>query len=188
LLLKKNISFPIQDDVFCFIYYFYAFILHDVWNLKKHIPNQITNVLNIGAGIGLFELYLNHVNKQILKFFIIEKNNLNHNGQFIDVLSMAKQTISANKLGNKFFYYSDENYLNINTTFDLVLSFRSWGYKYEIDTYLDFILNSLTSDATLIIDIRKKYNEKKLLDCFKDVSVIVNYVEHRRYLLKKFIG
>ena len=178
----------IDVNIFCYIYYFYSFILHDVWHLKKFIPNKIKNVLNIGAGICLFEIYLNYINADIRKFFIIEKNNLIHNNDIIDVLSMANATVRSYELEKKFNLFDDVNYKTINDKFDLILSFRSWGYKYNIDVYLDFVLQSINKNTVLIIDIRNSYDEQTILKKFQVTNVITQYPDHKRYFLTNFIN
>ena len=188
LAQKKLLKIDIQDHIFLFIYYFYAFVCNDVWHINKYIPKKINNIINIGAGIGLFELYLNHLNKEINHFCIIEKNNLNHNNELIDVLDMAKETISVNNLDKKFSFYDDMNFNKINDKFDLIFSFRSWCYKYDIDVYLDFVLRSITLNSVIIIDIRKKYQEKKITEKFFHSRIITSYSDHNRYLLKNFKG
>ena len=184
---KKKINFDIDDDLFIFIYYFYAFVLHDIWHLHKYIPGNINNVIDIGAGIGLFEIYLNHIRPEIKNFTIIEKENLFHQNKIIDVLKMSKDTAISNKLTNCLFY-NDSNFSKINKKFDLVLSFRSWCYKYDVETYLDFILRSITRDTIVIVDIRNHFNKDKLLKNFKESFILTNYPDHKRYLLKNFLG
>jgi len=183
---KRILNTQINDDLFCYIYYFYLFILQDIWRIFSYIPKRIENVLDIGAGIGLFEIYLNFVNPQINNFTIIEKEDLFHNNDLINVLKTCKDTASSYGLKNKFLFFSDTNYLNINQKFDLVLSFRSWCYKYDIDTYLDFVLKSIDKNSSLIIDIRNNYNVEKIISRFQESIIITSYADHKRYLLRKF--
>ena len=42
---KKALNFEIKDNLFLFIYYFYAFVLHDIWHLHKNIPTNINKVI-----------------------------------------------------------------------------------------------------------------------------------------------
>ena len=186
LIQKNKLNIDVEDPLFFFIYYFYYFIIGDIWHLNRHISNKYKNILNIGAGICLFEIYLNQVNKNIESFYIIEKNDLDHNKEFINVLDLAKKTIIANKLEQKFNFFDTNKYKNIKKIFDLVISFRSWCYLYDTDTYLNFVLKSINSESALIIDIRNTYDKKKLIDRFGDVKIITQYPEHNRYLLKNF--
>ena len=187
LIKKRILNIQINDDLFCYIYYFYLFILQDIWRIFSFIPKRIENVLDIGAGIGLFEIYLNFVNPQINKFTIIEKENLFHNNTIIDVLKICRDTALSYKLKDKFIFFNDTNYLNINQKFDLVLSFRSWCYKYDIDTYLSFVLKSIDNNSSLIIDIRNNYNADKIINKFQESKIITSYTDHKRFLLRKLI-
>ena len=183
---KKILNIKIEDKLFFFIYYFYAFIINDIWHLNKHIPKKINKILNIGSGICLFEIYLNYINKKIDNFYIIEKNNLNHNNELINVLDMAKDTIEVNNLTQRFNFYDDQDYVKMNVKFDLILSFRSWCYKYDIDTYLDFVCKSINKNSVLIIDIRNEFEEEKILNHFMTYKIITNYPYHKRYYISNF--
>ena len=184
---KRILNIDINDDIFCYIYYFYAFILHDIWHLNSYIPKKIKNVLDIGAGIGLFEIYLNFINPKINKFVIIEKKDLIHNNSLIDVLNLCKETASSYMLDNKFLFFDNENYKEINKKFDLVISLRSWCYKYDSDVYLDFVLKSIDKETSLIIDIRNTFDVEKITSKFAESKIITTYVDHKRYLLTKFL-
>ena len=184
---KNKLKTDIDDHLFIFIYYVYFFVIGDIWHLDKYISGKYKNILNIGAGICLFEIYLNQVNKNIENFYVIEKNDLNHNDEFINVLDLAKNTISENKLEKKFIFYNTKNYTDIKDNFNLVISIRSWCYLYSVESYLDFVLNSINNDSTLILDIRNTYNNKKLSEKFTDVKILTKYPEHNRYLFKGFI-
>tara|TARA_B110000438_G_C15819454_1_gene653652 strand:+ start:2893 stop:3642 length:750 start_codon:yes stop_codon:yes gene_type:complete len=185
---KIKLKIDVEDSLFFFIYYFYNFIIGDIWHLNKYITGKYKNILNIGAGICLFEIYLDQINKNIESFYVIEKNDLDHNKEFINVLDLAKDTINANKLENKFNFFNTINYKEIRNNFDLVVSLRSWCYLYDIETYLSFVLDSINSESTLIVDIRNKYDEKKLTKQFKDVKILTKYTDHNRFMLRKFIN
>ena len=185
---KELLNFEIDENIFCYIYYFYSFVLHDIWNIIKFIPQEVNNILNIGAGICLSDIYLNFLNNKITKFCIIEKINLIHNNFPIDVLGMAKSTVQSYQLEKKFDFYNDTDFRKINEKFDLILSLRSWAYKYDINVYLDFVLESITKKSILIIDIRNKYDEKTILTNFKTVNIITEYQDHKRYFLTNYIN
>ena len=74
--LKKNLKINIRDGVFCFVYYFFQFILPDILMLKKFLPSSANQILDIGAGIGLFSLYLNHFYGSVSNITIIEVDKL----------------------------------------------------------------------------------------------------------------
>ena len=118
---KRILDINISDDIFCYIYYFYAFVLQDIWHIHSYIPKKIKNVLDIGAGIGLFEIYLDFINTNINEFVIIEKKDLVHNNNLIDVLKICRKTAQSYNLENKFYFYDDNNYLEIKI--NLILLF-----------------------------------------------------------------
>lgn len=71
------------------------------------------------------------------------------------------------------FFFIDANNINIdkNKKFDLIYSFKSCGFHYPINTYLNLIKLHSHKDTRLVFDIRKK-SSKEQLTHFDIVQVI----------------
>ena len=133
------------------------------------------------------------INTKINSFNIIEKAQLKHTDEFsgtsnkekiINILELSKQNIIHNNLGKKFSFYDEFNYDLIKSKFDLIYSFRSWCYKYGIETYLEFASNALSSNGYLIVDIRNDFEKNKIFKKFKPAGILAEYKNHKRYILK----
>ena len=101
---------------------------------------------------------------------------------------MANSTVQSYQLEEIFNLYNDINYKKINEKFDLILSFRSWAYKYDIDVYLEFVLQSMNKKTVLITDIRNNYDEHLILKNFEVAKIITEYPDHKRYFLTNYFN
>ena len=73
----------------------------------------------------------------------------------------------------------------MNKKFDLIYSFRSWCFKYEVDVYLDFVLNNLNNNGVLLIDVRNDFEKKELMNNFKKNLILAEGGKHKRYMFIK---
>ena len=196
--LKKDLKINIKDETFCFVYYFFLYILPDILMLKKFLPSSVNQILDIGAGIGLFSLYLNHFYGDVKNISIIEVDRLLeiefHNKkqknvvleQPLHVLNLAKDFLHKNNTFNVSFIDSNKVYNKLNKPYDLVVSLRSWGFLVDLDQYLDFVNENLALNGTVIIDINKRTLWKnKFEKYFNNTRVINEYVAHYRMIGNK---
>ena len=196
LKFKNQNSIFINTDVFFIIYYCYLYIIPDLIYLKKITSEAALNslnTLNIGAGLALHDIFLSKLTNNIKSFNIIEKKSLINtdeinptvtNEKIVNVFDLSKQNVVDNKIKN-FSFFNEKSFLNINKKFDLIYSFRSWCYKYEVKTYLDFVLESLNDNGIVLIDIRNSFDNDKLINNFKNYRVLAEYKSHKRYIFKK---
>ena len=192
---KKKFKINVSDEIFLLFYYFYYFVMPDILMLKKFLPKQANQILDIGAGIGFFEIFLNHLYGPINSISIIEENNLlkiEHHKKSkkikklnkpLHVIDLAKEFLENNNASNITFIDSNNVYNKSNIPYDLVISIRSWGFLYDLDEYLDFVNNNLISNATVIADINKRTNDRnKFEKNFDNVQVIHEYEAHSRLI------
>ena len=57
LQIKSQLNSPLKINRIALINYFYNFIMTDISILNSYISPTIKSVLDIGAGIGLFDLF-----------------------------------------------------------------------------------------------------------------------------------
>ena len=50
-----------------------------------------------------------------------------------------------------------KNFNKINEKFDLIYSFRSWFFKYEMKFHFDFVLKNLNNNGVLLIDVKDSF-------------------------------
>ena len=195
--LKSNVS----DEVFCFLCYFYEYVMPDILALNSILPKKVDKILDIGAGIGLFELYLNHLYGKKSIIDIIEVNKLtkldHHNkkikpkklNQPLHVLNLAKKFLSINKINNVNFIDSENVNIISSIPYDLVISIRSWGFLFDLDEYLEYVNNNLSTNGIVIADINKRtFCKKKFEETFDNVKIIGTYMAHSRLIGTKKIN
>ena len=69
--------------------------------------------------------------------------------------------------------------------YDLIVSFRSWGYLYDLDLYEEFVRKTLNHDGIVITDL-SIYDDsiEKFSALFNDVTLIDIALNNKRFLGK----
>ena len=183
--------------MFFTIYYCYTYVMPDLIYLKQLIlrnPHQSLKTLNIGAGLAFHDIFLSQMTNKIKSFNIIEKSSLNYADEIyptikedniLDVYELSKQNILDNNLSPLFSFFNERNFNKINEKFDLIYSFRSWCFKYEIYVYLDFVLRNLNNNGVLLIDVRDSFQNHELMKSFKSHLILAEGGKHKRYMFIK---
>jgi len=193
--LQKDLKVKVNNEVFSFFYYFFKFVMPDILMLKKFLPNDSFQILDIGAGIGLFELFLKQMYGPNTNISIVEVNNLtkieHHKKEKktkkldkpLKVLNLAKKFLNKNNIFNITFIDSNNVSNQSNKPYDLVISIRSWGFLYDLDKYLDFVNANLGANGIVIADINKRTLCKgKFEKNFNSVKIIQEYEAHYRLI------
>ncbi|MBW2617541.1 MAG: methyltransferase domain-containing protein [Deltaproteobacteria bacterium] len=143
--------------------------------IKPHLPQRAGRVLDIGCGLGGIdelvyghfsrfgpvELYLadrDYVSETVTYDFAEESaayNSLALTRAFLvgrGVDQEAIQTVDVDKAG-----------LPGGVSFDLILSFLSWGFHFPVETYLDYAKSHLNPDGVLLLDTRTGMEAARLL-------------------------
>jgi len=167
---RNRLNLNISSESFFVIFYFFKFILPDVLemyeflNVKKKMGLKI---LNIGAGLGFFEVFISQLfDDYNFKFYLIEqttqKPSENGNNSIITLhpLKYLNSYLKKNNLRNFYSFSPDEKNKFANINFDIVFSFRSWGFLYDLSEYSSFIKNNLDKEGFVITDLIKESIEK----------------------------
>ena len=74
---------------------------------------------------------------------------------------------------------------HLDRRYDLVLSFRSWGFLYDLNLYEEFVKNTLNSDGIVITDL-SIYDDsiEKFYSLFNEVILIDESANNKRFLGK----
>ena len=87
-------------------------------------------------------------------------------------------------IGNHRYLFDIEKPIKINQQIDLVISLKSVGYHYPLETYLVLFKKCCLPNTVFIFDvIDKYYHEKELTKYFYDIKII--YEEKSIYALKR---
>jgi len=183
-------------------------MIKDYNMIKNYLPTKITNSLDIGCGLGLIDIALyNHYNGEV-NIHLLDKTNVidentsvrgfNKEYIFYNSMDSTKDTLVSNGVKeNSIFTYevTKNNIEQLNQNkYDLIISLLSCGWHYSLETYINLIKNTLTSDGVLILDIRHDTGQLDYAkEHFELLYTVVNTAESKhtggtigdRYIFKK---
>ena len=151
-------------------------------SIKNYLPNTPKNILDIGCGLGVINIFLNHYYLKKPTFTLIDKNYVDKKVSYgfdnisesYNKLETTKNFLILNNLKtNQLNLINvDENFV-LNKTYELIISLFSMGYHYSIENYIDLIRKSSTKNTKVIFDLSLEYNElSKVKRYFKKVKII----------------
>ena len=166
---------------------------------KNYIPNSAENIMDIGCGLGIINIYLNEFFEKKPVFFLLDKNRVDRkikygfssNYESYNDLNETKNILLNNNIDtNRINLYDVEKQFLITKKMDLVISLKSMGYHYPINTYIELLRNCCTKNTVFIFDIGdNQYDENYLKKIFDDVKIIYEEKTNnvlRRLCCKKF--
>lgn len=164
-------------------------------DIKNYLPENAINILDIGCGIGGINVFLSkHYNSPETTFYCLDKTKTDNiyygfkeKAAFYNSLDVAKEFLSLNGIKKVYtLSANDNNTIEINEKFDLILSLISWGFHYPVETYLFQAYTRLREGGHMIIDVRKNtIGLDKIKSVFGDVKVISETDKKTRILAIK---
>jgi hypothetical protein len=173
--------------------FFNAIIIHkylrecflDYESIRKFIPKQIYNSLDIGCGLAGIDSFIfrEYSKANNVHLHLADKdgeteniqynyrqtadiyNNLENTVKFLIDQGLPKSALSTTNVVN--------NKLPQDICFELIFSLLSWGFHYPVITYLDYVHSHLTESGVVILDCRKGTDDKVIL-CEKFEVVVIN--------------
>ena len=197
---KKETGSTLKLNKLALIHYFYKFIIEDISDLNAHISPQIQSVLDIGAGIGLFDLFLNQAIAHQVSFDLIEvekidaiehvtnnpeeEKEIDSNVQ-IHPVDILRKLMLKNNADNINVIKNTSISEHMHRQYDLILSFRSWGFLYDLDLYKEFVSKTLKNDGIVITNL-SIYDDSidKFSNLFDEVILINEFPNNKRFLGK----
>ncbi len=156
--------------------------LKEFQTFKNYLPHSVNNIMDIGCGLGIINIYLNSIYKKNTNFFLLDKNRVDKkikygfssNYESYNDLSETKNLLLNNEINlDQINLFDVEKTINIKEKIDLVISLKSMGYHYPLETYLNLFKKHCSQDAIFIFDISKgNYDSISLKRIFKKVEVI----------------
>ena len=185
-----------------FIYYFQnqdlekiteELFLKELNTFKNFLPNSVNTIMDIGCGLGIINIYLNEFFEKKPIFFLLDKNKVDRkitygfssNYESYNDLNETKNILLENNIDTSCMYLFDvEKQFVITKKMDLVISLKSMGYHYPINSYIELFRNCCTKNTVFIYDIgENQYDENYLKTIFDDVKII--YEENTNNVLKR---
>lgn len=168
----------------------------DYLGVKNALPPKVENILDVGCGMAGIDLFLYyHYRNLEPNLFLIDKEGTSEifygfkqEAAFYNSFELATEFLQINGVPRNKIHIIDVSTdpFPINQTFDLVVSFISWGFNYPAGTYIEDVHSALSLEGSLIIDVRKATNgESELKRKFQHVSVISEHKKHIRLICKK---
>ena len=167
--------------------------LKEFETFKNFLPNSVNNIMDIGCGLGIINIYLNKFYQTKPLFFLLDKNRIDRkikygfssNYESYNDLKETKNILLENDIDGSCLYLFDvEKQIQINKKMDLVISLKSMGYHYPISTYIELFRNCCTKDTIFIYDVGdNQYDEQYLKNIFNDVKII--YEEKTNNILRR---
>jgi hypothetical protein len=81
---------------------------------------------------------------------------------------------------------TNDNVINFDKKFNLVLSLISWGFHYPVSTYLDVVYEKMVPGSVLVIDVRRWQGGLELIQKkFGNAKVVYEGGKHDRVVATK---
>jgi hypothetical protein len=167
--------------------------------IKDYLPKNVENIMDIGCGLGIINIYLNQIYNNQPNFFLLDKNRIDKEikyGFSLDYesyndLSQTKNLLLNNHISSNCIQTFDvEKQIRINSKIDLVISLKSMGYHYPLDQYLKLFSTCCDENTSFIFDVSEGYYNSNL---FKRYFETVNIIHEeksihslKRLFCKKF--
>ena len=161
--------------------------------IKEYLPSKVENIMDIGCGLGIINIYLNDIYINQPNFFLLDKNRIDKkikygfssNYESYNDLNETKNLLLNNNININSIHTVDvEKDIEINNKIDLVISLKSMGYHYPIDLYLKLFETCCDKDTTFIFDVTEGYYKESLFTNYFDIVDII-YEEKSIHSLKR---
>lgn len=164
--------------------------------LVDALPKQCSALLDIGCGIAGVDAFLyRHFSQQegdSTHVYLLDKTEIedkvyyqfNDKTAFYNSLDLAQATLTESGVPAESVHLksaTDDNQIDIEQPLDLVLSLRSWGYHYPVETYLDNAYDRLAIGGVLILDLSRGNTGMEVLKAkFGNARIIQTGESHDR--------
>jgi hypothetical protein len=159
--------------------------------IKDYLPKNVENIMDIGCGLGIINIYLNQIYNNQPNFFLLDKNRIDKEIKYgfsseyesYNDLNQTKSLLLNNNI-NSLHTIDVEKDIKIENKIDLVISLKSMGYHYPIDQYLKLFTTCCDNSTCFIFDVSEGYYNASLLKKYFDVVDII-YEEKSIHSLKR---
>jgi len=165
--------------------------------LIPHLPSHAKNVLDIGCGLGGIDYFFHkHYKTDDVEIHLLDKDEVSENIYFgfqneaasYNSLDASRQMLEDAGVEKERIHTYDMKTTDfpVNKEFDVIYSSLSWGFHYPIETYLNEVKQTLSSDGCLILDMRKDMANYAVLQAhFPHISVLVDTIKYQRVCARK---
>ena len=160
-------------------------------SIKEYLPQNVKNIMDVGCGLGIIDIFLNRFYQKNLNFYLLDKNKIDKKIKYgfsqdyesYNDLEETRNLLLNNDLNENSINIIDvDKKIEIKQKIDLVISLKSMGYHYPLENYLKLFSNCCTKQTTFIFDISGNQNHL-LGDYFEEIQFI--YEEKSIHSLKR---
>lgn len=160
-------------------------------SINEYLPQNVKNIIDVGCGLGIIDIFLNRFYKKNLNFYLLDKNKIDKKIKYgfsedyesYNDLEETRNLLLNNDLNESSINIIDvDKKIEIKEKIDLVISLKSMGYHYPFENYLKLFSNCCTKQTTFIFDI--SVNQNHLLDDYFDEIQLI-YEEKSIHPLKR---
>ena len=163
--------------------------------IKNYLPKKAENIMDIGCGLGIINIFLNKIYNNQPNFFLLDKNRIDKvikygfssNYESYNDLKETRNLLIINDMRPSSINTLDvEKDFKIDAKIDLVISLKSMGYHYPMDQYLRLFQTCCDENTSFIFDVSEGYyNESLFKKHFESVDII--YEEKSIHSLKRLL-
>jgi SAM-dependent methyltransferase len=140
----------------------------DYHMIEQYLPIKCDSILDIGCGLALSDIaiynhYKSHYSHDI-DVYLLDKNEFdttkisgfNKEYKGYNSMSAANDTLVSNGVPSDriHMYETDDFDVLFEKKYDIITSFLSCGWHYDVSTYVDLFEQTLSDDGVLVLDIR----------------------------------
>ena len=149
-------------------------------SIKEYLPQNLKNIMDVGCGLGIIDIFLNRFYQKNLNFYLLDKNKIDKKIKYgfsqdyesYNDLEETRNLLLNNDLNENSINIIDvDKKIEIKQKIDLVISLKSMGYHYPFENYLKLFSNCCTKQTTFIFDISGNQNHL-LEDYFEEIQLI----------------
>ena len=166
---------------------------NEISTIKNFLPKNIKNIMDIGCGLGIINIFLNEIYQKEPNFYLLDKNHVDNkikygfssNYESYNDLNETKKILLDNGLKDNSINILDvDKNISIKKKIDLVISLKSMGYHYPFENYISLFRNCCTKDTIFIFDIASGQYEVSFFKKYFDSTEVI-YSEESIHPLKR---
>lgn len=152
---------------------YFESMLDEFWRIRRFIPATASSFLDIGAGLGGIDAVLYRNLGAGLALHILDKSGQSEQvyygyapeGAYYNQLSLTREFLLTNGVAARdlVIHDVDKDGYPVGQSFDVILSLKSWGFHYPVETYAEHALRTLAPDGVLVLDLRKETDGETVL-------------------------
>ena len=160
---------------------------------EKYLPSNVENIMDIGCGLGVLNIFINQKYQNNPNFYLLDKNTVDNKIKYgfskdyesYNDLNETKNILLKNGLSKEQIYIKNvDQEIMIDNKINLVISLKSMGYHYPIENYINLIKKTCSTQTAFIFDVfEEKYSLSDVLKYFNDAKII--YEEKSSHALKR---